>query len=93
MTDYVAIVLIYGGSSWHRAPTEERALAGVARRVRADWGKLFKIPKDWAVTATLVDATGCENVSWDADGIWSWNGDARTRIPADRISHRTVKLT
>ena len=91
--DYIAIVLIGGGSSWYRASSEKKALDGVARLVRADWGKLFRLPKGEIVPATLVDVTGYDDVSWDVGGVWSDDGETRTRIPADRISRRTVKLT
>ena len=91
--DYIAIVLISGGSSWHRAPTEKQALTGVARRLRADWGKLFHLPKGEIVPVTLVDVSGYDDVLWDSSGIWSDDGETRTRIAADRISRRSVKLT
>lgn len=90
--DYIAIILIGGGSSWFRAPTKQAALKGVARLVRADWGKLFKLTKGEIVPATLVDVTGHDDVSWDAHGVWSDDGETRTRIPADRILRRSVKL-
>lgn len=90
--DYLAIVLIGAGSSWFRAPAESAALRGVARRVRADWGRLFSLPKGQELQALLVDVGGHDNVAWDGNGIWAVEGETRTRISADRISQRTIRL-
>jgi len=87
--DYIAIILIGGGSSWARDPDPERAIARVAKIFKSDWKSLFKLD-GVEVRVNLWDVTGNESVHWDDCGM---HGDCEADHPITRVETRSVTLS
>lgn len=86
--DYIAIVLIGGGSSWARGPDLEKAVADVLWYLKHDWGSIFNL--DGAeVHVNVWDVTGNDVVHWDECGM---HGD-REDCPITKVETRTVTLS
>jgi hypothetical protein len=60
--DFIAIILIGGGSSYGRAPDKETAIKHALRSLR-DWAGLFKVD-GVEVGINVVDVTGYGDLYW-----------------------------
>jgi hypothetical protein len=85
-TDYLAIILIGGGSSWGRSPDKEEAIKLALRNYR-DWGGHFDI---WGkeVTLNVIDVKGYDHVHWGSypDG---WLHGVSEATGEDEVINRT----
>lgn len=95
-TDWLAVILIGGGSSFGRDPDKERAIDIAIRNYR-DWDHLF-IVSDRDVTLNVVDVIGYGNLSWGAypdgwlRGISEATGkDEKITRPVEQVIRRTPK--
>jgi hypothetical protein len=67
--DYLAVILIGGGSSWGRSPDKEEAIRGAIRNYR-DWDSIYKV-SDTDVVVNIIDVKGYDQCSWGAyPGGW-----------------------
>ena len=41
--DYLAVILVGGGSAWGRSHSKDEAIKNALRAYKRDWGTLFKI--------------------------------------------------
>lgn len=85
--DYLAIILIGGGSSYGRADSEDEA---VSRAITAlyDWSHLYQI--DGAeVTVNLYDVTGNDQLWWDDCGV---HADREADFPITTLEMRIIQM-
>lgn len=86
--DFLAIVSFGTGSSYGRAPTQEKAVALCKQSVEQDWSSLFDLHgKECKVN--VYDVTGHDQVNWGYDGI---KGDNPNAPEIKRIDLVTVTL-
>lgn len=91
--DYLAIVLIGGGSSWGRSPDKEKAIENCIRSLR-DWDRFYKV-SDVDVEINVIDVIGYDEVSWSSnrfhakkEGSDQWE---QVDFPIERIVRHTPK--
>lgn len=85
-TDYIATILIGGGSSYGRSHDKEEAIKTCLRIFKADWGKMFGIKKGAPVTVNVVDVFPHNEVAWDPRGFWV--GDEPLTRKIEKIERR-----
>lgn len=73
--DYLAVILIAGGSAWGRSPDKQAAIKNCLKVYKQDWGKLFKIRKGDVVSINVIDVHPHGDVTWDHQGWWAKVGD------------------
>ena len=88
-TDYLAVILIAGGSSWGRHPDKAKAIKAALRIYKADWGKLFKIRKGDEVVVNVVDVFPHNEVRFGDRGFWI--GDSDEKLDR-KIEHVTAMV-
>lgn len=83
MADYLAFVLIGGGSSWGRSPNKEIAIDNCMRSLR-DWETYFKI-EGQTMKVNVMDVDGYDTVVWEGRGVFGKNpGDEKmTKLERD----------
>ena len=87
--DYIAIVLLGGGSSWSRGPDAEKAIERVLWYVKHDWGSIFKMD-GVEVRVNVWDVTGNDQVHWNDCGM---HGDREADFPITKVETRAVTLS
>lgn len=85
-TDYIATILIAGGSSYGRSPNKDEAIKAALRIYKADWGKVFNIKKGDKVVVNVVDVFPHKEVAWDNRGFWV--GDEPVTRKIEKIERR-----
>jgi hypothetical protein len=86
--DYIAIVLLGGGSSWARNSNPETAIKKVVNAVQNDWGQIFNM-RGADIYVNVWDVTGNDEVHWDDEGM---HGDKQDEHPITKVSTRLVVL-
>ena len=86
--DYLAIILLGGGSSWARGPDAEKAITDVTKQVKSDWGRLFNL-EGVEVRVNLWDITGNDVVYWDDCGM---HADNQEQFPITKVETRIITL-
>jgi len=95
--DYLAIILIGGGSSWGRSPDKETAISNAIKSLK-DWNSLFDV-SDIEVTINVTDVQGYSQCSWGGhhDG-WihgtnqATGEDEAIKRPVEVVKRQTPKL-
>ena len=67
MTEYLAYVLIGGGSAWGRSEGKEAAI-DLAIKSLKDWNTYYDV-SDKEVTVRVVEITGYDEVVWEDNEI------------------------
>lgn len=81
--DWLAICSIDGVcGSFARGPDRDEVLRRLPRKLREDWGTMFKFPE--ILKAALIDVNGYQEVYWGSDGIFSTDAEGKT-IRLDQI--------
>ncbi len=88
MKDYLAIVLIGGGSSFGRHSDPDEVVSLATEFLVSDWGHLYKLD-GVEVKVNLYDVTGNDQVWWDDCGVHS---ATEAEYPIQTLEMRTVKL-
>ena len=78
--DYLAVILVGGGSAWGRAPEKEIAIKNALRSYKRDWGKVFKINKGQSVVINVMDVHPHDEITFDHQGWWAKVGDEYERL-------------
>ena len=86
--DYIAIVLLGGGSSWARNSNPEAAISQVTKHLVNDWSRIFNL-SGAEVRVNLWDVTGNDSVHWDDEGM---HGDKQDEHPITKVETRKVTL-
>ena len=86
--DYLAIVLIGGGSSYGRGPTEDEAVKLATTYLVSDWKHLYNL-SGAEVKVNLYEVTGNDQVWWDDCGV---HADNEAEHPIKTLEMRTVTL-
>jgi hypothetical protein len=83
--DFCGIVFIGAGSSWAYGATPEAAAKAAAKRVKADWGKYYKVAE---ANVNVFDTSSVDG--WEADhrGVVS----SETGDPLRLVKKITVTL-
>lgn len=85
--DYLAVIMLPGGSSWGRSSDKEEAINNAVKSVR-DWKHLFKV-SNVEVTVNVVDVTGYNEVVWSDIG---WYRDGEKFKPViEKVKRTTPK--
>jgi hypothetical protein len=86
--DFCGIVFIGAGSSWSYGATPEVAAKAAAKRVKADWGRYFKLDKGTEINVNVFDTATVDG--WEADhrGVVS----SETGDPLRLVKKITVTL-
>jgi len=74
-TDYLAVILVGGGSAWGRHSDKEKAIKTALRIYKQDWGKVFVIKKGDDVVLNVMDVHPYNEVTFDHRGWWVKDGD------------------
>lgn len=82
--DYLAFILIGGGSSYGRSPDKEKAIDNCLRALK-DWSHLFEVD-DVDVVLNVVDVIGYNTVAWGHDGVRGWKEGEPQDGKAERIT-------
>lgn len=91
--DYLAFILIGGGSCWGRSPDKEEAIQNAMKSLK-DWDRYYEV-YDVDVRINVIDVTGYAQVWWDDDGIFGQRkGEEdpqpeKITNPIERITRRT----
>ena len=93
MTEYLAYVLIGGGSAWGRSESKEAAI-DLAIKSLKDWNTHYDV-SDKEVTVRVVEITGYDEVVWEYDKISGKKPDAEKfetiDNPIERVTRQTPK--
>ena len=77
MSRYLAVIRIGAGGSSHQwSDDPQTAARQCAKRARADWSRLYDIPKGHRFTVTVYDTETVPNdasVAWGADSLIHWH--------------------
>lgn len=92
MSDYLCIIRRNGVGSWARYATREGAIRDAARLFKIDFRKILKLKRGQEIEATVIDASGYDDILWGNEYLFSNLNGASGKIPADRIENITVKL-
>lgn len=88
MSDYLAVIMLPGGSSWGRDADKETAIKKAIKRVR-DWRDLYQV-SDKEVTVNVTDVEGYDDIHWNDLG--EWYADGKLFKPVfEKIKRRTPK--
>jgi hypothetical protein len=85
-TDYVAVILVGGGSAWGRHSKKETAIKTALEVYKKDWGKVFVIRKGDEVVVNVIDVHPHNEVNWDHQGWWAKVGDGYEKLER-KIEH------
>lgn len=84
MKEYLAVIATpYGGGSWARDASKDKAAKRARRIFEADWGHLFKPKRGVKLTANVIEVTGYDTVWFDETGFYS--GDTKLDRPIEKI--------
>jgi hypothetical protein len=92
--DYLAVILIGGGSSYGRAPDKEKAIAFAVRALR-DWNRLFDV-SNVDVVVNVIDVQGYSDCQWGGhpDGWMRGKSEATGEYePIKRIAETVTRRT
>jgi len=84
--DYLAVILVGGGSAWGRSHSKDEAIKNALRAYKRDWGTLLKIAKGDQVVLNVLDVAPHDQVSWDHQGWWGKVGDDYEKLDR-KIEH------
>lgn len=73
MQNFLAIVLIGGGSSWYEDADVDKAIKGAAKLVRRDWGHIYDMKKT-KIRVNVFDLTGHGEWSATHEGVFGGDG-------------------
>jgi hypothetical protein len=89
--DYLAVILVGGGSAWGRDPDKETAIKTALRIYKKDWGKVFVIKKGDEVVVNVMDVHPHDEITFDHQGWWAKVGDDYERLDRKiEYVHRSV---
>jgi|KBSMisStaDraftv2_1062788.scaffolds.fasta_scaffold00048_58 hypothetical protein len=91
--DYLAVILIGGGSSWGRSPDKEEAIRRAIANYR-DWDVYYKVANT-EVIINVTDVQGYSTVAWNDRGMHGKNEatgkDETIDRPIERVTRTTPK--
>lgn len=94
--DYLAVILIGGGSSWGRSPDKETAIKNAIASLR-DWEVYFDV-SNYEATVNVIDVRGYSKCSWGGyPGGWmhgtneATGDDEAIKRPVEVVKRMTPK--
>lgn len=91
MTEYLAYILIGGGSAWGRSENKEAAISFAVKSLK-DWQTFYKV-EDTDVTVRVVEITGYDEVVWEYDKISGKKPGAEKFEPIGNPIERVTRHT
>jgi hypothetical protein len=68
--DYLAVILVGGGSVYGRAANRERAIANAIKIYKSDIGEILEIKRGDEVVVNVIDVAPHDEIDWDYTGFY-----------------------
>ena len=89
-SDFIAVILIGGGSSWGRSPDKEEAIKNAIAALR-DWEVYFAV-SDIEITLNVVDVKGYSTCHWGGGYPGGWMRGTNETTGEDEAIKRPVEI-
>jgi hypothetical protein len=91
MSDYLAYILIGGGSAWGRSESREAAISFAIKSLK-DWNTYYDV-SDKEVTVCVIDVSGYDEVVWEYNDVSGKKPGAKKFEKIDRPIEREKRQT